>query len=32
MAFVVNLQDVGGYKKLKDKGYSVFFLTEFEGD
>ena len=32
MAFIVNLLDVGGYKKLKDKGYSVFFLTEFEGD
>jgi adenine phosphoribosyltransferase len=32
MAFIVNLPDVGGYKKLKDKGYNVFFLTEFEGD
>jgi adenine phosphoribosyltransferase len=32
MAFIVNLPDVGGYKKLKDKGYNVYFLTEFEGD
>jgi len=32
MAFIVNLPDVGGYKKLKDKGYNAYFLTEFEGD
>ncbi|HDH05035.1 MAG TPA: adenine phosphoribosyltransferase [Nitrospirae bacterium] len=32
MAFIVNLPDVGGEKKLKDKGYSVYCLTEFEGD
>ncbi len=32
MAFIVNLLDVGGYRKLKDKGYNVFFLTQFEGD
>jgi len=32
MAFIVNLPDVGGYKKLTDKGYKVFCLTEFEGD
>ena len=32
MAFIVNLPDVGGYKKLKEKGYKVFYLTEFEGD
>jgi len=32
MAFIVNLPDVGGYKKLRNKGYNVFFLTEFEGD
>ncbi len=32
MAFIVNLPDVGGYKKLKDRGYNVFCLTEFEGD
>jgi adenine phosphoribosyltransferase len=32
MAFVVDLPDVGGRKKLMDKGYKVFTLTEFEGD
>jgi len=32
MTFIVNLPDVGGYKKLKDKGYNVFYLTEFEGE
>lgn len=32
MAFIVNLPDVGGEKKLVDKGYNVFCLTEFEGD
>lgn len=32
MAFIVNLPDVGGYKMLKNKGYEVFFLTEFGGD
>ncbi len=32
MAFIVNLPEVGGEKRLKDKGYSVFCLTEFEGD
>ncbi len=32
MAFIVNLPDVGGYKKLKDKGYNVYCQTEFEGD
>ncbi len=32
MAFIVNLPDVGGEKKLKDKGYNVLCLTEFEGD
>ncbi|RJR15384.1 MAG: adenine phosphoribosyltransferase [Nitrospiraceae bacterium] len=32
MAFIVNLPDVGGEKKLKDKGYQVYCLTEFEGD
>ncbi len=32
MAFIVNLPDVGGEKKLKKKGYSTFSLTEFEGD
>jgi adenine phosphoribosyltransferase len=32
MAFIVNLPDVGGAKKLTEKGYKFFFLTEFEGD
>lgn len=32
MAFIVNLPDVGGRKKLESKGYKVFALTEFEGD
>ncbi len=32
MAFIVNLPDVGGQKKLEDKGYNLFSLTEFEGD
>jgi len=32
MAFIVSLPDVGGEKKLKDKGYKVFSLTEFEGE
>ena len=32
MAFIVNLPDVGGEKKLRDKGYQIFSLTEFEGE
>lgn len=32
MAFIVNLPDVGGYRKLTDRGYNVYCLTEFEGD
>jgi adenine phosphoribosyltransferase len=32
MAFIVNLPDAGGEKKLKGKGYKIFALTEFEGD
>ena len=32
MAFIVNLPDVGGQKKLEDKGYNLYSLTEFEGD
>jgi adenine phosphoribosyltransferase len=32
MAFIVNLPDVGGEKKLRDKGYKIFCLTEFEGE
>jgi adenine phosphoribosyltransferase len=32
MAFIVNLPDVGGEKRLLDKGYSLYSVTEFEGD
>ncbi|MCF8215374.1 MAG: adenine phosphoribosyltransferase [Chlorobium sp.] len=32
MAFIVNLPDVGGEKKIIDKGYSIYSLTDFEGD
>lgn len=32
MAFIVDLPDVGGRKKLEQKGYKIFALTEFEGD
>jgi adenine phosphoribosyltransferase len=32
MTFIVNLPDVGGEKRLKKKGYSIYSLTEFEGD
>lgn len=32
MVFIVDLPDVGGAKKLEDKGYKIFALTEFEGD
>ena len=32
MAFIVDLPDVGGRKRLTDKGYKIFALTEFEGD
>ena len=32
MAFIVNLPDVGGEKRLKAKNYKVFSLTEFEGE
>ncbi len=32
MAFIVNLPDVGGEKKLIEKGHSVYSLTEFEGE
>ena len=32
MAFIVDLPDVGGSKKLKEKGYKFFALTKFEGD
>lgn len=32
MAFIVNLPDVGGEQKIRDKGYSIYSLTDFEGD
>jgi adenine phosphoribosyltransferase len=32
LAFIVDLPDVGGKKKLTEKGYKVFALTEFEGE
>ncbi|WP_294347970.1 adenine phosphoribosyltransferase [Prosthecochloris sp.] len=32
MAFIVNLPDIGGQKKLEGKGYNLFCLTEFEGE
>lgn len=32
MTFIVSLPDVGGAKKLSEKGYKYFALTEFEGD
>jgi adenine phosphoribosyltransferase len=32
MAFIVNLPDVGGSKKLTENEYPFFALTEFEGD
>ena len=31
-AFIVDLPDLGGRKRLEQKGYSVFTLCEFEGD
>jgi adenine phosphoribosyltransferase len=32
MAFIVDLPEVGGKRKLASKGYKVFALTEFEGE
>jgi adenine phosphoribosyltransferase len=32
LAFVVNLPDLGGYAKLRNRGYNVFCLTDFEGE
>ncbi|MDD4878264.1 MAG: adenine phosphoribosyltransferase [Candidatus Nanoarchaeia archaeon] len=32
MAFVIDLPEVGGRKKLEEKGYKFFKLCEFEGD
>ena len=31
-AFLVDLPDLGGSKKIQDAGYTVFTLCEFEGD
>ena len=31
-AFIVDLPDLGGSKKLQDNGYNIFTLTEFEGE
>jgi len=31
-AFVIDLPDIGGRKRLEQQGYQVFALTEFEGD
>jgi adenine phosphoribosyltransferase len=32
MAFIVDLPEVGGRKKLENSGYSLFTLCEFEGE
>lgn len=32
MAFIVDLPDVGGRRKLEEKGYRMHALAEFEGD
>ena len=32
MAFVIDLPEVGGRKKLEEKGFKFFTLVEFEGD
>ncbi|MBU1027157.1 MAG: adenine phosphoribosyltransferase [Candidatus Margulisbacteria bacterium] len=32
LAFIVDLPDLGGRKKLEHAGYSVYAQTEFEGD
>ncbi len=32
MAFIVDLPEVGGRKKLTEKGYRIFTLTEFAGE
>ena len=31
-AFIIDLPDAGGSKKLQDNGYKMFSLTEFEGE
>ena len=30
--FIVDLPDIGGSKKLKEKGYNLYCQTEFEGE
>jgi len=32
MAVIINLPDIGGEAKLKERGYSITSLCEFEGD
>ena len=32
VAFIIDLPDIGGSKKLQNNGYSMFSLTEFEGE
>ncbi len=32
IAFIVDLPDVGGRKRLQEAGYDYFYLCEFEGD
>ena len=32
MVVIVNLPDIGGATKLKERGYKVSYLCEFEGD
>ncbi|MCK5226846.1 MAG: adenine phosphoribosyltransferase [Desulfobulbaceae bacterium] len=31
-AFIVNLPDVGGEAKMREKGYAIYCQTEFEGE
>lgn len=32
IAFLVNLPEVGGEKRLRDKGYALYTMIEFEGE
>jgi adenine phosphoribosyltransferase len=32
LAFIVDLPDIGGKKKLKEEGYEMFTICEFEGE
>ncbi len=32
MAFIVNLPDIGGERRILEKGYRIFSLTDFEGE